>query len=70
MVHGYGIDIWISFVVFSMNGCFGMDIAWTLQPGSFIKCPITGIFISRLGSKHADMFKLLHLIFYSKNRPL
>jgi len=33
MVHGYTIETWISICVFSINGYFGMNIAWTLEPG-------------------------------------
>jgi len=33
MAHGYSIDKWIFICEFSINGLFGMDIAWTLQPG-------------------------------------
>jgi len=33
MVHGYNTDTWIPICIFPIDVLFGMDIAWTLQPG-------------------------------------
>jgi len=38
IVHGCSINTWISICIF-VNEKFGMDIAWTLQPGSEIPIP-------------------------------
>jgi len=37
MAPGYSIDTCISICVFSIDGLFGMDIAWTIQPGFIIQ---------------------------------
>jgi len=33
MAHGYSIDTWISIYKYLIDGLFGLDISWTLQPG-------------------------------------
>jgi len=47
MVYRYSID-WISICVFPINGKFGMDIAWTLQP-AFPTRLYCMLFVTRLG---------------------
>jgi len=45
MVHEYSIDAWIPICVFSMNGFFGMVVAWTLQPGELTLLIIVFYFV-------------------------